>query len=90
MVTVDCSNTPLSAFVADGMLQIRIGVNRLAFDDVERLQIKVTDATGFAEDVARALTKEREDGSSSIYDCLDAAQFTARDDGSVNILHPSE
>lgn len=87
-------NQHLVGFVRNGVLTIEIGVNTEAFaairapanwdetcrDPGERFTI--TNNRGFALDVVSALFDEREDGSSLIFDVLDAASRKAVEDGS--------
>lgn len=83
----------------EGVLTIEIGIDTLAHSAVhspasweamgpkqERpdTRFSVTNARGFATDVAGALLHEEEDGSSLLSDVLDAACTAAVDDGSLH------
>lgn len=91
----DWSESPLSVYVADGRLVISIGVETLKYCHnslEEGFEAKkgygsgflITDAKGFAADVASELTSEREDGSTILTDLLDVAVQKAADNGSLH------
>jgi hypothetical protein len=75
---------PLCCVVEGGVLTISIGVDTLAFADAERNGLDIINPAGFAEDVARELTKEKEDGSTPLTDLLDEAMENAANNGSVH------
>lgn len=86
---------PLKVEVVEGRLNISIGVETLKYCH-NRLEHEfeakkgfgsgflITDAEGFARDVAAELKKEREDGSTILTDLLDLATQQAADDGSIH------
>jgi hypothetical protein len=92
-------NAPLSVSVEDGQLVIRIGVDTNAwafehsdennpFNDGKNDYVqtsRVTDSTGFARDVARAMQDEEEDGSSPLTDFIDRMFTAAVNDGSMAV-----
>ena len=80
------ADQPLRASVEGKELVIRIGINTLAFaaEHCSRIDnCKVVDAKELATDVCRAITREREDGSSRATDLLDEAILFAYEDGST-------
>ncbi len=91
--------TPLTVEVKDGVLQIRLGVETLKVV-AERMEScnpfneetgefeqlwRIVEPLEFAEDVVRALTNEREDGSTKLTDLIDAACLAAIEDGSLGV-----
>lgn len=90
---------PLKADVKAGRLVISIGVQTLAhavayaewanrFDGARNDYFRtfaIEDEQEFANDVARAITAEREDGSSLLTDLLDKAAEEAINDGSLGL-----
>lgn len=89
----------LKCEVEDGRLVISIGIQTLAhavayapwankFDkdrgDYHR-DFAIADELEFAKDVARAITADREDGSSLLTDLLDSAAEAAINDGSLGV-----
>ena len=87
---------PLKVTVERGALVIRIGAQTLAhavayadwanpFNEEAHDFIRtfaISDARMFAEDVVRAMLREREDGSTPLSDFLDKMAAAAVDDGS--------
>ena len=88
---------PLSVTVKDGELRISIGVNTLAhavtyadwanpYEEQAGDYIRtfaIADAETFAKDVALAMQREEEDGSTPLSDFLDKMTEAAIEDGSV-------
>ena len=88
---------PLSVKVKNGELRISIGVNTLAhavtyadwanpYDEQTGDYIRtfaIADAETFAKDVALAMQREKEDGSTPLSYFLDKMTEAALDDGSV-------
>jgi hypothetical protein len=86
-------NRPLNAFVEDGVLTIEIGVDVLAFACLHETTCRegrfenrvkthiITDAAGFAGDVACEMLAEAEDGSSLLTKFFDEAINQAIDQG---------
>jgi len=88
---------PLEVRVENGQLVIAIGIQVLAhavtyadwanpYDAQKHDYIRtfaITDAQAFAEDVAHAMRREREDGSTPLSDFLDKVTEAAVDDGSI-------
>lgn len=86
----------LTVEVKDGVLVITVGVGVLAhavvyadwanpYDDNEQDYIRtfaITDVDTFAQDIARAMQREEEDGSSLLTNFLDKATNDAVDEGS--------
>lgn len=83
---------PLVCYVERDQLVIRIGVDTLAFaykerrdfeaEDAGRLTTKITNALGFAQDVAHELTDENELGATALTGLLDDAIDRAIENGS--------
>ena len=88
-------NTPLRCRITKNKLIIEIGLDVLKdaaeccpifYDDESRKEppyIKVLDSTELANDIARSLTSEEEDGSSPLTNLLDDAIADAFYDGSI-------
>lgn len=88
------SESPLKVEVTDGKLIISIGIQTLAWvvsyegNLMEKFypnNYKVTDALGFAEDVAEKLEHEDEIGDTVVTELLDTAIIEAINDGSCNV-----
>lgn len=87
-------DAPLDVAIEHGQLVIRMGISTLAFaaencpelyDDVKKPSppyAKVTQQKKFAEDIARALCYEQEDGTTPIHVVIDQAILHAIGDGS--------
>lgn len=86
---------PLSVKIVDGKLTIQIGIHALAYacafsewanvwngEDYVRT-FAITDPNQFAEDVANAMRRENEDGSSPLTYFIDQIAQGALDDGST-------
>lgn len=88
---------PLAVEVSSGKVTIEIGIHTLAhasaysdwanpFDEARDDYIRtfaITDPEQFAGDVAHAMEREREDGSTPLSDFLDKMMQSALDDGSM-------
>jgi hypothetical protein len=94
---------PLEVKVGDGQLVISIGIDTLVWAlrhgddflkyDEERnvyLGYRVTDAVGFAKDVAHVLDREDEVGTTPIHLLFDRAMDSAINDGSVAVAEERE
>ena len=80
------ADQPLKASVDGDELVVRIGIATLAFSAEHCARIdncKVVNARELATDVCRAITREREDGSSRLTDMLDESILFAYEDGST-------
>lgn len=75
---------PLKAVVVEDVLTITIGVDTLAFADRVRTGLHVTDANGYANDVARELVQEDEVGATMLTDLLDKAMDAAVENGTIH------
>jgi hypothetical protein len=97
------ADSPLTVTIQNGRLVISIGIATNAwaalrapfmFDEAGRdgagRGFRVTSHTGFAQDTRRALTDEREDGSSLLTDMFDAAYLRAFEDGSEHVRGPDD
>lgn len=79
---------PLCCEVVADELIVRIGIDTLVFADKERREYesgqryRITSVLGFAEDVARELNREEENGATPLTDLLDAAMDRAIECGS--------
>jgi hypothetical protein len=92
---------PLAVSVVDGRLVISIGIETLAFaadrsehfyewDDLRNdfvQEWKVIEPKEFAQDVARALQDEGEDGSTDFTRLLDKCFLQAIEDGSLGVAN---
>jgi len=84
----------MKAAVEDGDLVIRIGADRLAYCALAKNggslppKVKVIDALGFAEDVARALNRDEEDGGSDTQRLFASACMDAAVNGSAHVDWP--
>lgn len=86
---------PLTVEVNDGRLVISIGVDVLAFavtycsrfyDGLgDQYKARIIDNDQWAQDVARELTREQEDGTNPLHILLDNAFEKAAEDGSAAI-----
>lgn len=88
-------NAPLTVKVAQGRLIIEVGVKTLAWaydnrDDHDSEPVTIIDHEEFAQDVAHALLKEREDGWTPVCGLLDDACDAAISDGSLGVLFPED
>ena len=91
---------PMEVKVVGGMLVISIGINCLAraleasprFYNGEsgEQDLKVTDPEVFAREVARALQREEEDGSTPLHVLFDNAAESAIEDGCEGVKVPGD
>jgi len=84
-------DTPLTSYVDNGELVIRIGASRLAYCALANnggslpKSAKISDSLIFAEDVARYIRTDEEDGDSPMNRLLDAACLDAAYNGSAGV-----
>lgn len=92
-------DAPLRFRISEGMLQIEIGIERLAdafhrdernnpfVDELNdfRQDLKVIDVVEFAKDVRNAMCDEAEDGSTPFTRFLDQMMWYAVDDGCMGV-----
>lgn len=95
------NNQRLEVEVVNGRLVISIGVDTLKYchNLIERENVIgygpgpgffISDATGFAKDVAAKLVLEEEDGTTPVHLLLDKAVQDAADDGSIHTSEKEE
>jgi hypothetical protein len=91
--------SPLEVSVKNGAIIISIGAETLAgaFEESEygkpfdidsnnwKAKFKVTDPEEFAQEVARALQVEEEDGTTMVHTLLDQACINAVEDGALGV-----
>lgn len=93
------SNKHLEVRVADGVLSISVGISILAFathlngeldayddDTGDFLDTTVTDEEVFAKEVASALNREDEDGTTMVHRMLDRAAMLAIENGADGVM----
>lgn len=82
---------PLRCEIVDGRLLISVGVNTIRdglqvgweyFGHANKAFIIISNASGFAEDIQRALKREDEQGASLLSELFDAAADLAINNGS--------
>jgi hypothetical protein len=94
----DPKEQPLRCEIVDGRIVISVGINTLAGAPADRepwvvydmaddrndfyRKLRVTDPEEFAQDVARALEREEEDGTNDLHRLFDKAMIDAVEDGS--------
>lgn len=97
----EMSDRPLQVEVEGGELVVRIGIDRLAWS-AERCEllrqhssrefppyVDVEDAETFANEVAAAISKPRDDGETPLDRLLDESILSAMNDGSVGLSEAS-
>ena len=90
-------NQRLMVEIAGGRLVISIGVDVLCFaaencnrfydGENDKYTLKITNKTKFAKEVARALEREEEDGTTPVHLLLDAAFESAVEDGCEGVKY---
>jgi hypothetical protein len=101
---INLADSPLRVKVENGQLVISIGINTLAdaadfegrepfweYDEIVGNVVqkwKIIANLGWAEDIVRELTNEKEDGSSPLTDLLDKMSENALNQGSLNVWSP--
>lgn len=88
---------PLQVQIIDDRLVISIGIETLCYSaencprfydgETDKYTLKVTDMAVFAQDVARELNREKEDGETPVCVLLDQAIEDAVGDGSKGVAY---